>query len=265
MNVSIVGAGPGAPDLITVRGMRRLQAAQVVLHDRLVAPELLAEATGARLVNVGKAPHRGRLPQEEVDRMLVHEASTGQRVVRLKGGDPFVFGLGASEARALAAAGIDFEIVPGLSASTALASLAGLALTDKGGPTAFCVLSGHLPPGAPGAADFDRLPVHSSLVVLMGRRYLAAIVARLRAAGWAADTPAALIASGSTPGQRVRVGVLGDIIDHAAGLAPPTTLVIGKGVTLRARLAPHLFEPPPPPEPSTAAPWCPPRSREGAA
>jgi len=161
-------------------------------------------------------------------------------VVRLKGGDPFVFGLGGSEARALAAAQIPFEIVPGLSAATALPGLAGMALTDKGGPTSFCVLSGHLPPGHPRAADLDALPVDSSLVVLMGRRHLAAIVARLRERGWAADTPAALIASGSTPGECHRVGTLADIEQLAVGLAPPTTLVVGRGVALRAALIPWL-------------------------
>ncbi len=242
--VALVGAGPGAPDLITVRGLRRLQAAAVVLHDRLVSPALIAEApAGARCINVGKAPSRVRFPQAEIDRILVEEARAGHRVVRLRGGDPFVFGLGGQEALALAAAGIDFELIPGLSAATALPGLAGVPLTQGGVSAAITVLSGHYPPGHPRAADIARLPRDSTLVVLMGRRHMGAIVARLLETGWAPQTPALLIASGSTAEEVVRSAPLAGVAAQATALTAPLTLVVGATAGLRAQLAPWLRGP----------------------
>ncbi len=250
--VSLVGAGPGAPDLITVRGLRRVQQAEVIVHDRLVSPELIAMAPKtARRVNVGKAPSRRRFPQEEINRILVAEAQAGRRVVRLKGGDPFVFGLASSECRALAKAGVPFEVVPGLSAAIALPGLVGAALTCKGGPTSFCVLSGHHPPGHPLGADFDRLPTDSTLVVLMGRRHLKAIVTRLVETGWDPATPALLVASGATMAEVTSTGSLVSAPERATTLSSPMTLVVGTGVGLRAELGTHFVRA----LPQSGVPW----------
>lgn len=240
MKVALVGAGPGAPDLITVRGLRRLQHAEVIIHDRLVSPALIAEAPSARRINVGKAPHRRRFPQEEIDRILVEAAQAGHRVVRLKGGDPFVFGLGSSEASALAEAGIPFEVVPGLTAAVALPALCGVPLTVRSVVTAFTVLSGHYPPGHPEAADFGRLPRNSTLVVLMGRRNLSAIVSRLLETGWSADAPTLLVASGTTAEEQAVATTLQAAPSAAAALGAPLTVVVGAGAGFHARLSPWL-------------------------
>jgi uroporphyrin-III C-methyltransferase len=241
MNVALVGAGPGAPDLITVRGLQRVQCADVLIYDRLVSPALIAQAPPlARRINVGKAPKQRRFPQSEIDRILVEEAQTGLRVVRLKGGDPFVFGLGSSEASALADANIPFEVVPGLTAAVALPGLSGVPLTVRETVTAFAVLSGHYPPGHPQAADFDRLPRRSTLVVLMGRRNLGAIARRLMETGWDADTPTLLIASGTTKAENTIATSLADAEIAAEPMGAPMTAVIGAGVDFRARLSPWL-------------------------
>ena len=244
MTVSLVGAGPGAPDLITVRGLKKIQNAEVLIHDRLVSPQLIAQArSDVKRINVGKAPHRRRFPQEEINRILVEEALSGQRVVRLKGGDPFVFGLGSSEALALVKAKIHFEIVPGLSAATSLAGLAGAALTVRNAVTSFCVLSGHYPPGHPQASDFDHLPRQSTLIVLMGRRHLHSIVQRLLKNGWDPDTPALLIESGSMHHEKIVSSHLIHLTKSAEGISSPVTLVIGHGASLREQLTPWLIAP----------------------
>ena len=241
MTVALVGAGPGAADLITVRGLQRVQAAEVVIHDRLVSPELVAMAPpDAERINVGKAPNKRRFRQDDIDRLLVEAARSGRRVVRLKGGDPFVFGLASSEAMALAREAIPFEVVPGLSAATALPGVVGAALTEKGSATAFTVLSGHYPPGHPDAADFGRLPANSTAVVLMCHRHLAAIARRLVESGWDRCTPAMLIASGTTVNEQVAVGVLDGVADAAESMAPPMTLIVGNGVALRNRVQASL-------------------------
>ncbi|MGC6510878.1 MAG: uroporphyrinogen-III C-methyltransferase [Myxococcota bacterium] len=244
MTVSLVGAGPGAPDLITVRGLNKIQNAEVVIHDRLVSPQLIAHAPSeANLINVGKSPQRLRFSQDEINRILVEQALSGKRVVRLKGGDPFVFGLGSSEALALVQANVYFEIVPGLSAATSLAGLAGAALTVRNTVTSFCVLSGHYPPGHPQAADFDHLPNRSTLIVLMGRRHLHSIVQRLLKNGWAPNTPALLVESGSMHSEKVVSSNLTNLVESAEGISSPVTLVIGTGAALRERLIPWLVKP----------------------
>ena len=241
MRVALVGAGPGAPDLITVRGLQRIQHADVLIHDRLVSPALIEQAPPhARLINVGKAPHRKRFPQSEIDRILVESAQTDLRVVRLKGGDPFVFGLGSSEASVLAKANIPFEVVPGLTAAVALPGLSGVPLTVRNTLTAFTVLSGHYPPGHPQAADFDRLPRRSTLVILMGRRHLGAIAHRLIESGWDAGTPTLLIASGTTKAEQIITTTLVGAETAAGPMGAPMTAVIGAGVAFRDRLSPWL-------------------------
>ncbi len=230
--VSLVGAGPGAPDLITVRGRRCLREAEVVLHDGLVSRELLAEApASAERIDVGKRHGAESVRQEEIGRLLVEKAREGKRVVRLKGGDPFVFGHGGEEAEVLAAAGIAFEVVPGVSAAVAAPAFAGIPLTHRALAGGFEVWSGHDP------ASASALP--RTVVVLMGVRRLEENVARLLAAGRAGSTPAALVEQGSLACQRTVVATLETIAGQAraAKLASPAALVVGEVVRLREQLA----------------------------
>ena len=233
--VFLVGAGPGDPDLITVKGLACLRRADVVLYDRLIASELLAEAPpGAELVDVGKAPARARRPQGEINRLLVEYAQQGHTVVRLKGGDPFVFGRGGEEALALAAAGLPFVVVPGVSSAVVAPAYGGIPVTHRGIAQSFTVVTGH-------TADddddlWDELPRRGTLVLLMGVANLPRIAARLIAAGRDPATPAAAIHWAATDRQQVVCGVLADIALQAAHLPPPVTTVIGEVVRLRADL-----------------------------
>ncbi len=242
MSVALVGAGPGDPGLMTVRGLALLRRADVVLYDRLVDPRLLDEARPDALrVFVGKASGAHALPQAEIDTLLVHHARRGRRVVRLKGGDPFVFGRGGEEAGALAAAGIPFEVVPGVSAAVAVPAYAGIPVTHRGVASSFAVVTGHEDEDKAGpAVDWGRLATAvDTLVILMGARRLPAIVQALLTAGRAADTPVALVHWGTTSAQETVVGRLDEIaaLPAAVGLAPPVVIVVGEVVALRERLA----------------------------
>ena len=231
--VALVGAGPGAPDLITVRGRNKIAEADIILYDRLVDPAQLAVAQPtAELINVGKGPTKERFPQSEINRLLVESAVTGKKVVRLKGGDPFVFGLGGDECLALNEAGISYEIVPGISSVTAVPALAGIPVTHRGLATSFTVLTGHRPPGSKGAADWNHLPPHSTLIVLMGVKKLPQIVAKLIENGRDPHTPIAVIESGSTVMQQVVTGTLSDIVSKTADVKPPSLIIIGQVVQL---------------------------------
>ena len=233
--VYLVGAGPGDPGLITVKGLELLRAADVVVYDRLVAPALVAEApTGAERVCVGKQPHGERTDQASINALLIDRARRGLAVVRLKGGDPFVFGRGAEECEALSAAGVPFAVIPGVTSATAVPGAAGIAVTQRGIAAAFAVVAGHeCRDGS--TLDWEALTRVPTLVVLMGLSSLPEIAARLRAHGAAPDTPAAVIASGTLPTQQAVFGTLGDIAARAAaaGLEPPATVVIGEVVRAR--------------------------------
>jgi uroporphyrinogen III methyltransferase/synthase len=239
--VYLVGAGPGDPGLMTVRGLEVLRRARVVVYDRLVDPALLDEAPrGALRVFAGKRAGAHCLPQAQINALLVEQARRGRVVVRLKGGDPFVFGRGGEEALALAAAGIPFEIVPGVSAAVAVAAYAGIPVTHRGLASSFAVVTGHEDPGK-GAAKVDWAGLATAvdtLVVLMGTKSLPRIAATLMAHGRPPDTPVALIRWGTTEAQETVVGTLGDIVARAAsaGLVPPVLAVIGAVVSLRERL-----------------------------
>lgn len=231
--VWLVGAGPGDPELISVRGLRLIQQADVVVHDRLVAPQLVAEAdTNAQIINVGKAPTKKRYPQSEINRILVEQAQLGKRVVRLKGGDSFIFGLGGDEILALLAAEIPFEVVPGVTSAMAAPAYAGIPVTHRGLASSLVVLSGHSLAGS----EWDHLPVSGTIVVLMGVKKLGQIVEKaLRVRS--ADTPIALIQSGTTTAQKTVKGTLATIADLARDIAPPATIVIGEVVALREQIA----------------------------
>lgn len=240
--VSLVGAGPGDPELITVKGLDRLRRADVVVHDRLVALQLLEEAQPqARRIDVGKAPGHQPWPQERINRLLVAEARRKRRVVRLKGGDPFVLGRGGEECLALAAAGVPFEVVPGVTSAVAAPAYAGIPLTHRGVACAFTVVTGHTAGSDPEALDWPTLARAETLVVLMGLEPLPVIAARLVAAGRDAATPVAVIENGTRGEQRVVRGTLRDIAQRARGSRSPATIVIGEVVRLSAQIA--WFEP----------------------
>ena len=239
--VYLVGAGPGDPGLITTRGLELLRSADVVVYDRLVSPALVAEApASAERVFVGKHPNDTATRQQDINALLVNRARRGRTVIRLKGGDPFVFGRGAEECEALRAAGVSFQVIPGVTSATAVPAAAGIPVTHRRVASAFAVVAGHECEGR-SDLDWDALARVPTLVVLMGLSALPDIVARLRAQGMAPDTPAAVIASGTLPEQRTVVGTLADIADlaAAAALAPPAIVVIGEvvrvGLTLPVR------------------------------
>jgi uroporphyrin-III C-methyltransferase len=239
--VWIVGAGPGDPDLITVRALRCLRRADVVVYDRLVSPLLLDEAPPqAERVFMGKAPGAHTCTQGEIDATLVRHALAGKRVVRLKGGDPCVFGRGLEEALACAEAGVAWEIVPGLTSAVSVPALAGIPVTHRGVAGAFAVVTGHC--AGADRLDWSALARIDTLVVLMGLARLPEIAANLLRHGRPADTPAALVEKGSLPEERVLTSTLGDIAAEAArqGIASPAVLVIGEVVRLREELRPVL-------------------------
>ena len=239
--VALVGAGPGDPGLITIRGRALLAEADVVLHDRLGTGELLGACRpDAELVDVGKAPGRAPLTQDEINAALVAHARRGRRVVRLKGGDPFVFGRGGEEAEALAAAGIPFEVVPGITSAIAAPAYAGIPVTHRGLATSFTVVTGHEDPSKPSEqtdwAALARLP--GTLVLLMAMGRLGTIAAALVAGGRAASEPAAAVEWGTTPRQRQVEATLGTIADRAAeaGVGAPAVVVVGPVAALAARI-----------------------------
>jgi uroporphyrinogen III methyltransferase/synthase len=234
-----VGAGPGDPGLLTVRALERLREAEVVVYDRLVNPAILDEAPPEALrIFAGKRVGAHCLPQAAINALLVQHAEAGRFVVRLKGGDPFVFGRGGEEALALSEAGIPFEVVPGISSAIAVPAYAGIPVTHRGVAASFAVLTGHEDPSkGGGGVDWARLATAvDTLVVLMAVGTFPRIVRALLANGRPPETPVALIRWGTTESQEVRVGTLADIVGRARGLEPPVVAVIGEVVRLRQRL-----------------------------
>ena len=234
--VYIVGAGPGDPDLITVKGLECLRRADVVLYDRLVAQELLTEAAlHAELIDVGKEPKRHRRSQDQINALLIEKAREGKLVVRLKGGDPFVFGRGGEECQALAEAGVHYEVVPGVSSAIGVPAYAGIPVTQRGVTSAFTVVAGHTG-SSDSTIDWQAISRIGTTVFLMGVEHLPEIVQQLIAHGRASDTPAALIQEGTTRNQRVLAGTLADIVEKTRDVRPPAVLVVGEVVRLHAQL-----------------------------
>jgi uroporphyrin-III C-methyltransferase len=234
--VVLVGAGPGDPELITRRGLRWLQRAEVVVYDQLVSPELLDEAPPDALqIFAGKSAGNHCMPQEAINALLVRHALAGRLVVRLKGGDSFVFGRGGEEARACLAAGVPFDVVPGVTSAVAVPAAAGIPVTHRGVASSFAVVTGHEDPGKPGGrVDWERLAgAVDTIVILMGTAALPEIARRLLTAGREPATPAAVIRRGTTAAEEVVTGTLANIARRAAHLAPPCTIVIGEVVRLR--------------------------------
>jgi uroporphyrin-III C-methyltransferase/precorrin-2 dehydrogenase/sirohydrochlorin ferrochelatase len=239
-SVALVGAGPGAPDLLTRRAVKRLEQADLVLYDALVDPEVLTLAPAAQRIFVGKRAGRPAVSQEFINRLLVRAARRGRTVVRLKGGDPFVFGRGGEEALALAAAGIPCEIVPGVSAAVAAPALAGIPLTHRGVSSAFVVVSGHAESAYRPVLEAIP-PQRVTVVVLMGLAHVQPIAAVLTGRGWNPATPVGVLFSASREESSVWTGTLGDVQsgralpeDDGDG---PGTIVIGDVVKIRGLIA----------------------------
>ncbi|MCA9089399.1 MAG: uroporphyrinogen-III C-methyltransferase [Planctomycetaceae bacterium] len=236
--VYLVGGGPGDPGLLTLKGQRCLTEADVVLYDGLVNPLLLrhTQARAVRTCRVDEGAGR-RLDQAEINAQLIQEAKAGRCVVRLKGGDPFIFGRGSEEAAALAAEGIPFEVVPGITAATASAAYAGISLTHRDHASAVAFVTGHEDPTKPSSAlDYDALArFPGTLVFYMGMHRLPSIASSLVAAGKSKDTPVAVICRGSQPMQRTVTGTLHDIVERVqdAGLRPPSLIIVGNCVLQR--------------------------------
>jgi uroporphyrin-III C-methyltransferase len=240
--VSLVGAGPGDPELLTLKGLRRLRAADVVIYDALVNPLLLRECRpDAELLYAGKRAGQPHLAQPAINALLIEQARLGRQVVRLKGGDPFVFGRGGEEAAALAAAGIVWEVVPGVSSAIGVPAYAGIPVTHRGLAASVAFVTGHESAEQPTTRlDWRALAQGvDTLVFLMGMGNLPEIAANLLAHGRAADTPAAAIRCGTTPDQETVVGTLATIGEDVerAGLRAPALLVIGEVVRLREQLS----------------------------
>ena len=228
MTVALVGAGPGDPELITVRGLARLRACEVLVYDRLVGDELVAEAPVDALRIA-----RDELEQEDVNRLLVMHGRNGRRVVRLKGGDPFVFGRGGEEALALAQAGVPFELVPGVSSLSAVPESVGIPVTHRGVSSSVTAFAAN-DVEALDAGALARVP--GTLVAFMGGAVVARLAERLIEHGLAAGTPAAVISAGTTEREQVVVAPLGAIGAAAGDLPTPALVVIGEVVAVREAL-----------------------------
>ncbi|HSI80774.1 MAG TPA: uroporphyrinogen-III C-methyltransferase [Solirubrobacterales bacterium] len=240
--VYLVGAGPGDPGLMTARSLELIASADVILHDRLIPPEALRGAgTDAELIDVGKRPGAPAMPQREIEALLVEHARAGRSVVRLKGGDPFVFGRGGEEAEALRAAGVEFEIVPGVTAGVAVPAYAGIPVTHREDASAVAFVTGHEDPEKDEAAlDWGALAAFpGTIVVYMGVKQAPRIVERLVASGRDPGEPSAAVERGTTPGQRVVTAPLSELpaaIDSAR-LAPPAILLVGPVAARREEIA----------------------------
>jgi uroporphyrin-III C-methyltransferase len=241
-SVALVGAGPGDPELLTLKAVRLIEAADAIVHDRLVSTSILALAPRARKFYVGKARDRHALAQRDINALLVRLAGDGLRVVRLKGGDPFIFGRGGEELEALAASGIPCDVVPGISAANGIAASAGIPLTHRDHAQTCVFVTGHLKDGT---MDLDWAALarpRQTLVVYMGLAALPTLCAELVRHGLAPATPAAVVENGTTPRQRVVAGTLSTLPQRAiaADVASPTLIIVGNVVAFRERLRAYM-------------------------
>jgi uroporphyrin-III C-methyltransferase len=236
--VSLVGAGPGDPGLLTRTALHRLKRADLVLYDALVGDDIVSLARRARRFSVGKRAGRASVRQETIHALMIRAARRGLRVVRLKGGDPFVFGRGGEEALALRAAGVPFEVIPGVSSAVAAPALAGIPVTHRGIASAFTVVSGHSPDAYVPVLD-SITPGAVTLVVLMGVAGRQAIAAALLARGWPPSTPVAILLAASRHDTATWTGTLATLAndDEPHDASRPGTLVIGHVVSLAATIA----------------------------
>lgn len=229
--VTLVGGGPGDPGLLTIAGLEAVRQADVILFDRLAPVAVLDENPHAVKVPVGKVPRGEYVPQERINELLVEHARAGERVVRLKGGDSFVFGRGGEEWQACAAAGVPVRVIPGVTSSVAGPELAGVPLTHRHLVQGFTVVSGHVAPGdSRSELDWTQIArTGTTLVILMGVAHIRGICDKLRAGGLAESTPVAVVCDASLPTQRVLTSTLGGVADamDEAGVKPPAIVVVG--------------------------------------
>lgn len=239
--VYLVGAGPGDPGLITVKGRECIEKADAIVYDRLINPQLLSLArSGAQIIYAGKDPAGKRMAQKEINLLLIRLAEEGKIVVRLKGGDPFVFGRGGEEAEALADSGVSFEVVPGVTSAVAAPAYAGIPLTHRSFASAVSIVTGNEDPDKESSRiDWKKIATGAgTLVFLMGMANLKAIIERLESYGCSRETPVALIRLGTCADQEVITGTLADIAGRAAetGITSPAVIVVGRVVSLREKL-----------------------------
>jgi uroporphyrin-III C-methyltransferase len=237
----IVGAGPGDPELITVKALRCIQKADVILYDRLVNTELLKEAKrDCHLIYCGKQPNYHTLQQETINHLLVKYTKQGKNVVRLKGGDPFVFGRGAEEVEALVSKGLPVEVVPGITAGVAAPAYAGIPITHRELGSSFAVVTGHKPKGKPTDINWKSLATAvDTLAIYMGITNLSYICGELIKHGKRENTPVAVIQQGTTRHQRTVTGTLSSIVSmvEKEGIQNPAMIVVGEVVTFRDRIS----------------------------
>jgi uroporphyrin-III C-methyltransferase/precorrin-2 dehydrogenase/sirohydrochlorin ferrochelatase/uroporphyrin-III C-methyltransferase len=237
--VALVGAGPGDPELLTLKAWRLITSAEVILYDRLVSPEILAMIPDTtEMIHVGKQRANHTLPQDRINQRLVDLARQGRKVVRLKGGDPFIFGRGGEEIETLAGAGVRFQVVPGITAASGCAAYAGIPLTHRDHAQSVRLVTGHLKNDTCDLPWRDFVQTNQTLVFYMGLVGLPIICRQLVAHGMSRDMPVALVSKGTTKDQRVVTGNLNNIAERveAESVQPPTLIIIGQVVTLRERL-----------------------------
>jgi len=239
--VYLVGAGPGDPMLLTLKGKRVIEQAEVIIYDHLVNKEILSLADpDAELIFAGKVPGQHTMPQEEINELLVSKAREGKRVVRLKGGDPFVFGRGGEEALFLLEHGLEYEVVPGISSALAVPAYAGIPVTHRGISSSFAVITGHEKPDKKTSSiKWEKITLGTdTLIFLMGVEHLADIVKQLHKNGRSKDTPVCIISNGTLAEQKIVTGTLGNIATLAeeSALTPPAVIVVGEVVNLQAKL-----------------------------
>lgn len=236
--VYLTGAGPGDTELLTIKALRVIQSADVIIYDKLANPLLLEEAKeSCEFIYVGKENKHHIMPQEDINAIIYESALKHEVVVRLKGGDPFVFGRGGEEALYLKERNVLFEIIPGVTSAISVPAYAGIPVTHRGISTSFRVVTGHETPNkkAP-QIDWESFRVDETIIFLMGLHNLAKISTKLIEIGKAKDYPIAVISKGTTKEQKVVVGTLQNIVEKAEGIATPATIIVGQVVTLREKL-----------------------------
>ena len=235
--VYLTGAGPGDIELLTLKAVRVIKEADVIIYDRLANPEILEMAKdGCRFVYVGKEDGRHTLPQDEINEVIYQEALKAENVVRLKGGDPFVFGRGGEEGAYLKERGIGFEIIPGITSAISVPAYAGIPVTHRGVAVSFRVVTGHEARKGVSQIPWENFKTDDTIVFLMGLHNLGKIASKLIEVGKSPDFPVAVISRGTTKDQRVVVGTLENIVQKAKDLPTPALIVVGKVVELRESL-----------------------------
>ncbi len=237
-NVYLTGAGPGDMELLTLKALRVVKEADVVIYDRLANPDILKETkSGCKFVYVGKEDGRHIMPQDEINETIYQNALKYENVVRLKGGDPFVFGRGGEEAIYLYERGIKFEIIPGITSAVSAPAYAGIPVTHRGIAVSFRVVTGHEAPDKDTSQiPWDNFKTDDTIVFLMGLHNLEKITKKLIEIGKASNYPCAVISKGTTADQQVVIGTLQNIVDRAEGIPTPALIVVGKVVELREQL-----------------------------